>query len=610
MQSKISFCNRTIIKKDIMRFWPLWAIELLLLQYGNVSLYFSVQGVLRSKDLDEYRRMKQAQIEFFNALTMNTNVVFAAVFSVAAAILVFGYLSRKASCYAVHSMPLDRKTLFISHFMAGLSMLAVPWVLSYLVTGLFNLIFGLGLGANIFGMALEMLLILFFFYNMACVVVMLSGNGIMSALIYGVLNVLAAGISLMLSSLTGFVSYGAAANDIRNVIRGAAHFTPLYYFSMATDNGALRGIYERLSGRGFGAAGRISMEKISELKKFPWEALGKCSIYLLPAICFCLAAYFLYKRRPLENTGDAMPFSWSKVVFRIVFSAGGGFLLSFLFWGFIGEEAFMGKITYGTAFLLYLLFLAMGCMICYLVSEMILSKEFKVWKKVSLVQMAAVCIAVLLLAILSKQSYQKRGIVPAQDTKRMELSFCGVTYYYKEGEVPEDLEKLQRKITEEGSQELFGGYWSEEECGEFTITCITKDGKTVNRDYTFAGYRNEELLSEITEFFERQEGKEKKMFPESCSGENLFSYGTSLYVDGEEPRMTKEGLQAVLDGVIADIKEGNMKVADWKQYQKEQENGKMLQLSFDLEEEGIIVVQELYLNKKCTHTLQALEHVG
>ena len=606
MQSKISFCNRTIIKKDILRFWPLWTIELLLLQYGNVSLYFSVQGILRSKDWDEYGRMKQAQMALLNVLTINTNVVFAAVFSVAAALLVFGYLSRKTSCYAVHSMPFNRKTLFISHFIAGLFMIVVPWILSYLVTGLINLIFGLGLGANIFGMALEMLIILFFFYNMACVVVMLSGNWIMSALIYGVLNVLAVGMSLMLSSLTGFVSYGAATTDIRNVIRGAAHFTPLYYFSMATDNGALRSIYERLSGRGFGAAGRISMEKISELKKFPWEALGKCSLYLLPAICFCIAAYFLYKKRPLENTGDTMPFSWSKVGFRIVFSASGGLLLSFLFWGFIGEEAFMGKVTYQTVFLLHILFLIIGCVICYLVSEMILSRKFKIWKKVSLVQMAAVCIAVVVLAILSKQSYQKRGTVSVQDTKRMELSFCGVTYYYKEGEVPEDLEKLQRKIIAEGSQELFGGYWSEEECGNFTINCITKDGRTVSRDYTFAGYQNEELLSEITDFFERQEGKEKKMFPESCSGENLFSYGVSLLDDEENPNMTDEELQAVLDGVIADIKEGNMKVADWRQYQKNQEDGRMLHLGFDLEEEDMMVYQELYLNENCIHTLQVL----
>ena len=606
MQSKISFCNRTIIKKDILRFWPLWTIELLLLQYGNVSLYFSVQGILRSKDWDEYGRMKQAQMALLNVLTINTNVVFAAVFSVAAALLVFGYLSRKTSCYAVHSMPFNRKTLFISHFIAGLFMIVVPWILSYLVTGLINLIFGLGLGANIFGMALEMLIILFFFYNMACVVVMLSGNWIMSALIYGVLNVLAVGMSLMLSGLMGFVVYGASTTDIRNVIKGAAHFTPLYYFSMATDNGTLRSIYERLSGRGFGAAGRISMEKIGELKKFPWEALGKCSLYLLPAICFCIAAYFLYKKRPLENTGDTMPFSWSKVGFRIVFSASGGLLLSFLFWGFIGEEAFMGKVTYQTVFLLHILFLIIGCVICYLVSEMILSRKFKIWKKVSLVQMAAVCIAVVVLAILSKQSYQKRGTVSVQDTKRMELSFCGVTYYYKEGEVPEDLEKLQRKIIAEGSQELFGGYWSEEECGNFTINCITKDGRTVSRDYTFAGYQNEELLSEITDFFERQEGKEKKMFPESCSGENLFSYGTSLLDDEENPNMTDEELQAVLDGVIADIKEGNMKAADWRQYQKNQEDGRMLHLGFDLEEEDMMVYQELYLNENCIHTLQAL----
>ena len=74
--------------------------------------------------------------------------------------------------------------------------------------------------------------------------------------------------------------------------------------------------------------------------------------------------------------------------------------------------------------------------------------------------------------------------------------------------------------------------------------------------------------------------------------------------------LTDKEKQVVLDGVIADIKEGNMEIADWRQYRKNQENEKSLVLSFDLQEENMIVTQELFINENCIHTLQALGTVN
>ncbi len=609
MQLKSSFCNLTILKKDITRFWPLWVVELFLLQLGNIFLYFAIRRILHSDKEFFYDKTVNAKLVLLRVVTINTNVVLAAVCSIAAAILVFGYLSRKETCYAVHSMPISRKTLFVSHFAAGLFILLVPCVFSYLVTGIISLIFGLGMGANILGMALEMLMIVFFFYSMACVIVMLSGNGTISAFIYGVLNVLAVGVSLMLTGLVSFISYGAESTDIREVLKGVIHFTPLYYFSKVTDNDTLRNIYERLFGSRYGMLG-IDLEKTDQLAKVPWKALGACAIYFFPAILFCIVAWFLYKKRPLEHTGDTMPFLWSKFAFRIVFSISGGmFLLNFLS-AFVLQEVFYGyHLTYRMAFLLYLLILTGSCVVCYFISEMILAKEFKIWKKVSLIQMGAACMVALLLLVFAKESYQKRSIVSARDVKRMEISFCGITYYYRGEEMPEELKELQRTIMEAGNDEWFEGDYSEEMCADVTFTYRTKDGGAISRNYTFSGC-DEEVLTAIADFFERQEEKEKKMFPESCSGENLFSYGISVMdVEKGEGILTREKKQKVLDSVIEDVKEGNIEIANWRQYRENQEKEKMLELSFDLRKEDIIVTQELTINQNCVHTLQALKTV-
>ena len=63
------------------------------------------------------------------------NVLITAVVSITTAVLVFGYLYRKVSAYATHSLPLSRTVLFCSHFAAGFLIITVPYLLTFLVTG-------------------------------------------------------------------------------------------------------------------------------------------------------------------------------------------------------------------------------------------------------------------------------------------------------------------------------------------------------------------------------------------------------------------------------------------------------------------------------------------
>ena len=80
-------------------------------------------------------------------------------------------------------------------------------------------------------------------------------------------------------------------------------------------------------------------------------------------------------------------------------------------------------------------------------------------------------------------------------------------------------------------------------------------------------------------------------------------------VEKGEGILTREKKQKVLDSVIEDVKEGNIEIANWRQYRENQEKEKMLELSFDLRKEDIIVTQELTINQNCVHTLQALKTV-
>ena len=198
MKSKILSCNWTVIKKDIIWLCPLWVIEFILLQLlSNISLSFSLANTFHDKMLPSHEKVAEAQDAMAGLLIGEDNVLITAVVSITTAVLVFGYLYRKVSAYATHSLPLSRTVLFCSHFAAGFLIITVPYLLTFLVTGIINIVYGLGMGTAVFAAFLRVLIMILFFYSLSCAVTMVSGSSGMSILIYGVLNILACGFSTL-----------------------------------------------------------------------------------------------------------------------------------------------------------------------------------------------------------------------------------------------------------------------------------------------------------------------------------------------------------------------------------------------------------------------------
>ena len=113
--------------KDIIWLCPLWVIEFILLQLlSNISLSFSLANTFHDKMLPSHEKVAEAQDAMAGLLIGEDNVLITAVVSITTAVLVFGYLYRKVSAYATHSLPLSRTVLFCSHFAAGFLIITVP----------------------------------------------------------------------------------------------------------------------------------------------------------------------------------------------------------------------------------------------------------------------------------------------------------------------------------------------------------------------------------------------------------------------------------------------------------------------------------------------------
>lgn len=609
MKSKTSFCNITVIKKDITRFWPLWVIIFLALQFfGNITLYFNMVDIKKYAD----QPLKELQQSVLMCVSVFSNPLLISGMAIISAVLVFGYLKQRVSAYTIHSLPLRRETLFVSHFLSGFLMLAVPYLLTFFVTGGINMAFGAGMGKAITAVFLETFIILFFFYSMACLVAMVSGDGVLSVIIYGVLNGLVIGIRLLFESIQ-MAFYGMTDNmsAFGGIIK---YLTPIYYFASVTGKRAGYASMTRL----LDIDGWYGMSFNRDVTEFRGEIVGQCAIYLLPACLMVVAAWVLYRKRPLENVGDSVAFSWCHVIFRIVFSVCGGMLLEMLI-----EEIVGTSLNYKTMYVVQLFLLAFACAVNFLIADMILKKKFKVFKEASYLQMGIICICMVVCVFVSRQIYLRDSIPSGKDAS-LRVDFCGVTFMYPAGEIPEEAYALQREIMERGVREPVGNQW-ELQGGEAGFYYTLPNGKQISRSYFLSAENNSEMLSKLQDFFNQKENREQYLLVEQLDSQYMVS--SDIYMEYLEKSYSSEELtvavkERFLDALKKDIKEGNLKVANWNYYYGRMEGNldnsvSYVYIVFILEENkelskkfgGSYFQQEFLIDEGCIYTQQVLKDI-
>ena len=131
MASGTSCFNSALYRKTLGRFWPLWTLWgvlwLLLLPLSQLSRYF---------DWVREGRSDSALVENFQEILslQEVGVWLAALVGVLAAMAVFSYLYSARSACMMHALPLRREGLFLSQYLAGLTMLVLPLAAVALVT--------------------------------------------------------------------------------------------------------------------------------------------------------------------------------------------------------------------------------------------------------------------------------------------------------------------------------------------------------------------------------------------------------------------------------------------------------------------------------------------
>lgn len=351
MKSKISFCDLTVLKKDVTRFLPLWLIyligALLVTSTSMGNLPGTVAGTLCS-------------------LLAYGMPAITCIYALLTAITLFGDLFVPRMCNALHALPLRRETWFSTHFLAGLAMFLLPnaFVCVVLMTMLDTLWY---LALAWLG---TLMLLYLFFFGLAVLSVMLTGNRFATALVYALFNFFILEIYWLIAVIIQPSLYGVRFDT-----------SPLFYFSPVVK---LSGWYPftvehscpQTNNHIYSALCTYSVQ-------FDGAAWRYLAILAVIGIGLAIGALVLYRKRRLESAGDFaafVPMHWVVPVF-------GSTVCGILFTAFALDT----DLQYA--------FLLIGVTVGFFLLEMLLQRKMNIFKRSVFLKWGAIILAFVLILV-------------------------------------------------------------------------------------------------------------------------------------------------------------------------------------------------------------------
>ncbi len=424
MRSGTSFFDFTVFKKTVARFWPLWgAYSVLWL------ILLPLNGLMMLRlEADARPGVTGGYVENFANYTVPGQtapaLVLAVVFGVLAAMAVFSHLYNSRSANLFGSLPVTREGLFLTHYLAGLAFLIVPNAVIFLLTLLVEAAGGAVVMEGLLFWLAAACGECFFFYSLAVFCAMFTGHILALPAFYGIVNVLAIGLTGLFGVVLDTFYYGFAGFSdwvggvvlwLTPVLKLGRSVTVNYATGPSTHAEALFG---------------QSVNTFSG-----WGALGA---YALAAAVLAVCAFFLYRARHMESAGDVV----SVRPMRPVFKYGVAFCVGMVFGMGTCVVLGGGEITLMTAILIWAV---IGCF----AAQMLLDKSFRVFKKwKGAAAVAAVFVALFLVVGFDLTGYETR-VPDAADVKSVYVQGLSAVNFEDSGDIvnldiedPEQIELL------------------------------------------------------------------------------------------------------------------------------------------------------------------------
>ena len=534
MKSKTFCFNRTVFKKNMTHFWPIWALyTCYLLLTMPVTLWLTMQDYAL---YDEYTQAQRQIMAIGQTLrsAMSPFVVF--IVAAISIMAVFSYLYSAKNAYMIHSLPVSRLELFVTNFSSAFVFMLIPQLLTFIVT-----VF-VCIGMNITNIEYILLWfgsvvgITFFALALGVFVAMFTGQVLAFPFYYFIINYLYVGCMYIISMVISTVCFGVsdAWNPGKTCI-----LSPIYYL-----NNNLRIIEHR--------------DSDYNLTSIEFSGGHLVFIYAAAAVVFLVLAYLLYKKRRLETAGDLITIKGIKPIFRW----GTGICIGTTF-GVLLTDSLKYRIAENAdTFWLLLASVLVIETVGFFLAEMMIEKTFRIFNKKRIAEWFVFAAgSVLFLGmfkadVLGIEKYVPKAEEVAGSSVRLDYK---IRFWEEDVQKVIDLHKDILKNKEEFSAQSDQGDYAE-------IAYRMKDGTEIKRYYPVPV--TEQYLADETSVASRIIGMESET---ENMMQNVFgrNYKTNEYYAGniqffkqdgffDEYRFSDEELETVIDAVMADIKEGNM----------------------------------------------------
>ena len=332
MLSKKSFFNRTLFRKNLTRFWPLWAMP------SFIGALFPLAALTQlMRELEPTLQPLEVTSVYYEVVNYAVPII-SLCYAVLVALAVWSYLFNPRSTGLMHTLPLRREGLFLTNFLSGMAMMLIP----YAVTGaLCILIFSCFGGFEPVGILVTILCIIadsLFYFASATLMAFISGNLFAMPVLYFIFHFFAVGADFFINVFAQGFLFGLSGN-----YTGVTEFlSPTVYLvnhvnvdSTYVDHfvpvavGSINNHYAYETPDGYGYYE-------SELVSVTLENSHLIAIYALVGIVLLALAFALYRKRRSESAGDVVAVGWMKPIFRygvtVCGSMVGGMALYYVFW--------------------------------------------------------------------------------------------------------------------------------------------------------------------------------------------------------------------------------------------------------------------------------------
>lgn len=550
MKSKTSCFNRTIFKKNFTHFWPLWLLyQMYLLVAVPVSVWQNAASPYYYGTGYEDGSARMYQLVELAVHRMLLPLP-AFLFAGAAALAVFSYLYSAKNANMIHALPVNRLELYVTNYLSGLVFLILPEIITFFITVIVCLANQFTCIQYLFAALLAQAGVTFFAYSLAVFVAMFTGHVFAMPCYYVIVNYLYVGCMFIVAKVIETISYGIenAWNPGKSCI-----LSPLYYL-----NNNLR-------------SNLIYPENGNGITGIKITGMPLAGIYAAAAVVLVVVAYQMYKRRQIETAGDWVSIGIIKPVFRWGAALCGGLIVGVTVVSMLTDLPQLRKYP-----CLLLCSVVMGFLF-FFGAEMLLEKNFKVFRRKRVLEWAATAvITVVFVSLFEMDAFGLERYVP--EVADVDTAFVYMDYPVQvKDEDLATLTELQREIiaNKENNQEVertgSGFYYT-------TFLYYMKDGSTVERRYALPLHDAEDTavqmpVDQILSWESEPENLEREIYGIGNAECRFTSGYVDLYTStglNNTYMFSEKEIEQISKAIRADIADGNL--AKYYQYCQQPED--------------------------------------